>query len=77
MGFIFHSLKLNNKKNNVPIQISDRQFGKFPGSPLVIPWQGAWVQSVVGELRSHIPPRKDPTSRTAKPKKDSLKSHSK
>ena len=31
-------------------------FGDFPGGPVVkIPVQGAWVQSLVGELRSHMP----------------------
>ena len=33
-------------------------FGDFPGSPVVkttLPTQGPWVQSLVGELRSHMP----------------------
>ena len=44
--------------------------GDFPGGPAVktvLPLQGTWVQSLVGELRSHMP------RSTAKKKKKNLK----
>ena len=36
----------------------ETNFWKAPGGPVIdsmLPMQGAWVQSLVGELRSHIP----------------------
>ena len=46
-------MKIN--KGNIILMESGRD---FPSSPVVnaaVPQQGTWVQSLVGELRSHVP----------------------
>ena len=58
VGMSFTSSNINSQYSwGVTLKKKKKSYGEFPGSPVVrtlLPLKGAQIQSLVGELRSHM-----------------------